>query len=78
MRLKPLGNNQNELRLHNNTRILFSFETPVAAWTQAHGYMRTNVVYSRTTTRHITTWLAGDHPTHVTVVEQAVLHALIA
>ena len=39
--------------------VFFSYETPVAARLLNGNYVRTDVNYSRTTTRHINQWLDG-------------------
>ena len=63
MNLKPLGANKTELTLNRNgqrVRVLFSYETPVAAdvlTSCGMEYYRTGEYYSRTTTKHIKSWL---------------------
>lgn len=37
--------------------VLFSYDVPVAAFNPLDGYLRTDQWYSRTTTRHINSWL---------------------
>ena len=59
MKLKRVGYNQTELTLPNNTKVLFSYETPVAAQLPSGDYVRTEQKFSRTTTRHINNWLEG-------------------
>jgi len=39
--------------------VLFSYETPVAAYTPTQGYVRTSKKWSVTTSRHINKWLDG-------------------
>ena len=60
MNLKPLAANKTELQLKDGTLVLFSYQTPVAAYvTDADGEQRayhTDCRWSRTTTRHIKTW----------------------
>lgn len=58
MNIKNLGANQTELSLNDNVTILFSYQTPVAAW-YVGGFFCTNKKYSKTTTRHINKWLNG-------------------
>lgn len=68
MQVKPLGTNKTEIRLPDigytvDRRVLFSYETPVAyAETGPEGrkYFVTDRYYSRTTTRHIKSWLPID------------------
>lgn len=60
MNLKPLGTNKTELRLNETTRVLFSYETPVAYTKLTEcgmKYYMTNEYYSRTTTKHIKSWM---------------------
>lgn len=47
-----------ELTLADGTRILFSYEKPVAGWDE-DGAFRTWEHHSRTTTRHINEYLGG-------------------
>lgn len=56
MKLKKIGTNQTEVVLSNGTRVLFSYETPVAAITHNGVYVQTSKKWSRTTTRHIAQW----------------------
>ena len=58
MKIKPLASNMTQLTLNNDTVVLFSYETPVAALTE-EGYVRTSYKWSPTTTRHINKWLDG-------------------
>ena len=60
MRLKPLGSNQNTVELPDGTVILFSYQTPVAAFVPGVGYCRTEQYFSRTTFKHITQWLRRE------------------
>lgn len=59
MKFKVLGNNKIELHLITGTIILFSYKTPVAACLATGGFIRTDIKYSVTTSKHITQWLAG-------------------
>lgn len=59
MKLNPIGSNQTELTL-TNVVILFSYKTPVAAIIRSTGEaFRTAHKWSRTTSKHINSWL-GD------------------
>lgn len=67
MNLKPLGANKTELTITNKdgerVRVLFSYQTPVAASIlKADGqhFFRTAEYYSRTTAKHIKSWLPFD------------------
>lgn len=59
MKLKNIGNNQSEINLDDGTKILISYETPVAAF-RGEKYYRTSTQWSATTTRHITSWLGEN------------------
>jgi len=58
MQIKPIASNMTEL-VTGGCTVLFSYETPVAAYTPTQGYVRTAKWYSQTTTRHINKWLDG-------------------
>jgi hypothetical protein len=69
MTLKQLGANKTELTFSDGTMVLFSYQTPVAAYvTDEDGESRwyhTDCRWSRTTSRHISTWVnryAGTKP----------------
>jgi hypothetical protein len=73
MRLCVVGVNQTVLE-YKTKKIFFSYNTPVAAWTQRDGYLRTIDFYSPTTAKHIKAWL-GDAP--VSYVSQTRLNKLL-
>ena len=55
MRIKKVGANQTEVHMTDSV-VFFSYETPVAA--QINGqYFVTDRKFSRTTTKHIYSWL---------------------
>ena len=58
MQIKPIGSNKTELHLDSGAIILFSYQTPVAAFT-GNNYVRTATKYSDTTSKHINQWLDG-------------------
>ena len=59
MKLKKLGSNMTLIKM-NDCEILFSYETPVAALRYSdHEYLRTDLFWSVTTSRHINQWLQG-------------------
>lgn len=58
IKLKQIKANMTELTLDDGTKILFSYETPVAGWDN-DGAFRTTEHYSPTTTRHINQYLGG-------------------
>lgn len=74
MRLIPFTSSSHarELLFDDGTRVLFSFQVPVAAFIPGDGYIRTSQVYSNTTTRHVNEWL-GHGCRSVPKVNQATL-----
>jgi hypothetical protein len=63
MNLKPLGSNKTQLTIEKDghkTEILFSYQTPVAARVIDEcgaSWYRTDCRWSRTTERHINSWV---------------------
>lgn len=55
MNIKPLGSNKTELHLDGMT-VLFSYQTPVACWINGE-YFMTEKKWSRTTSKHINSWV---------------------
>lgn len=55
LHLSNIGSNQTELTA-NGVRVLFSYQTPVAAWINGE-YFKTDKKYSNTTTKHINKWV---------------------
>ena len=51
MKLSQIGSNQTEITTAKGNRVLYSYETPVAAWTE-QGAFRTSTKYSVTTSKH--------------------------
>lgn len=72
--LKQVGHNMTEITTAKGNRILYSYETPVAAYTDA-GAVRTKQFYSSTTTKHINKYLGGSGVG--TPVDQSVLDGLV-
>ena len=58
MKLTQIGSNQTEITTARGNRVLYSYETPVAAWTE-QGAFRTSTKYSVTTSKHINAYLGG-------------------
>ena len=58
MKLKLIASNMIEISINSVGTILFSYETPVAAYTP-NGTFRTSKKWSSSTSRHINTWLKG-------------------
>ena len=58
MKLTPIAKNQNIVSYNDGTEVFFSYETPVAGFHEALGYVKSATWYS-STTRHINKYL-GD------------------
>ena len=56
MHIKPIGANQTELTISPRMQVLFSYETPVAAWIDGQ-YYKTDIKWSKTTSKHINAWV---------------------
>jgi hypothetical protein len=59
MKLSRIGANQTCINHNNGTEVFFSYDTPVAVKLPNYEYLKTNVKYSVTTTKHINKWLDG-------------------
>ena len=57
MKLQPIAPNCTQISKGDGTRILFSYESPVAAFIPGRGYVRTDKKWSNTTSKHINKWL---------------------
>jgi len=75
MQLTPVGSNQTEVIINGNT-ILFSYQTPVAAFVPGRGALRTNKYWSNTTSKHINAAAKRWGATKV-VVDQSEIEALL-
>ena len=74
---KKLGANKKVIWYDNGVQVLISYTTPVAAYLpqgDGSGYVRTETYYSKTTSRHINSWLEGVNTENVA---QSVLDKLI-
>jgi hypothetical protein len=75
MKIKQLGSNQVEVVIPGKARVLFSYNTPVAAFIEGRGWVKTNRFYSVTTSKHINKYLQGlEYET----VEQSELDELVS
>ena len=75
MELKSFAKNRTVLIFNNGiTEIFFSYETPVAGYSNKLGYVKTDKWYSQTTTRHINKYIDGKAHT---VVSQSVINDLL-
>ena len=75
MKIKQLDSNQVEVVIPGKARVLFSYNTPVAAFIEGRGWVKTNRFYSVTTSKHINKYLQGlEYET----VEQSELDELVS
>ena len=85
MKLQSFAVNRTLLSFDDGTEILFSYETPVAGYSNKLGYVKTNQWYSSTTTRHINRYfhdvwkcsLNSYREEDVKTVDQSVINNLI-
>ena len=75
MKLLNIGSNQTQIEIGKGVLVLFSYETPVAAYVPGQGYLCTATKWSRTTSKHINKWLNGI--TKYIEVDQDVLDTLV-
>ena len=57
MNINKIAANMTELCFKNGNTILFSYNTPVAAFLSGKGYVRTEKFHSATTSGHISKWI---------------------
>lgn len=77
MRLTPIAKNQTVL-VFDDAEILFSYETPVAAFFfDDRKAIRTSEKFSRTTSKHINTWSRIVNCASCREVNQDYLNALV-
>ncbi len=74
MKLQSFAVNRSLLTFDDGTEIYFSYETPVAGYSNKLGYVKTNQWYSSTTTRHINKYLDDNFALNV---EQDTINNLI-
>ncbi len=65
MKLIPRGSNQNSVVFDDGTEVFFSYNTPVAGYTNEDGFVRTNKQWSVTTSKHINKYLFGANAKEV-------------
>tara|TARA_B100000902_G_scaffold144976_1_gene142262 strand:+ start:209 stop:436 length:228 start_codon:yes stop_codon:yes gene_type:complete len=75
MKLNQQGSNMTEIVTNAGKRILFSYETPVAGWSE-QGAFRTDEKFSVTTSKHINKYLGGKDVGKV--VPQAWIEGLVS
>ena len=75
MKLHSFANNRTVLIFNGGTtEVFFSYETPVAGFSDKLGWVKTDKWYSSTTTRHINKYIDGKNHT---VVSQSVIDDLL-
>ena len=75
MKLHSYATNRTVLIFNGGTtEVFFSYETPVAGYSDKLGYVKTDKWYSSTTTRHINKYIDGKNHT---VVSQSVIDDLL-
>lgn len=57
--VKPSGRDPVVLEYRDGTRLLFSYETPVAAYVPGEGFIATNEAVTPTTARRIRDWIGS-------------------
>ena len=80
MELQSRAKNRTVLIFNNGiTEILFSYDTPVAGYSDKLGFVKTNKWYSQTTTRHINKYLREStlNLDKVKEVDQSVIDDLL-
>jgi hypothetical protein len=60
MRVQPLQDKSTLVTLYNETQILYSYDTPVVVRLPEGTFLRTLQKYSKTTDKHIATYLVGE------------------
>lgn len=78
MKLQPVGSNQNKLTLANGTIVFFSYDQPVASFIPGIGFQKTNKKWSKTTSRHISQWLAAEGSSKAEEKDQSYFDSLIS
>ena len=87
MKLHSFATNRTLLTFDDGTEVFFSYETPVAGYSNKLGYVKSKQWYSSTTTRHVNRYfndvwknsnLVGFDPDDdVTTVDQDVINKLV-
>ena len=80
MKLHSYATNRTVLIFNNGTtEVFFSYETPVAGYSNKLGFVKTNQWYSSTTTRHINKYLKEStlNLDKVKEVDQSVINDLL-
>ena len=81
MKLKSFATNRTLLTFDDGTEVFFSYQTPVAGYSNKLGYIKTKSWYSSTTTRHINRYLNEycdvPNPDNIPSVDQSQIANLV-
>ena len=66
MKLHSFATNRTLLIFDDGSEVFFSYQTPVAGYSNKLGYIKTKSWYSSTTTRHINKYIYDSHPNTLT------------
>ena len=69
MKLNTLGNNKTLITMDNGDEYFFSYSTCVAGFDVETGYWKVDKFYSRTTSKHVNSYLDGHTPELVETVD---------
>ena len=78
MKLHSFATNRTLLSFEDGSEVFFSYETPVAGYSDKLGFVKTNQWYSSTTTRHINKYLnKSTRPDLISTVDQSTIDNMI-
>lgn len=81
MKLTPIGPNQTEIELEtkrgDSLTLFFSYQTLVALHVDGLGFFRTSTKWSKTTSRHISGWLARHGAGTINIVPQESIDGML-
>ncbi len=79
MKLHSFATNRTLLTFDDGTEVFFSYQTPVAGYSNSLGFVKTNQWYSSTTTRHINRYINDStfRIDDVKTVDQNVINKLV-
>ena len=81
MKLHSFATNRTLLTFDDGTEVFFSYQTPVAGYSNKLGYIKTKQWYSSTTTRHVNRYLNEycdvPNPEQIPSVDQSEITNLV-
>ena len=80
MKLNKIASNVTEIIAANGSKIMFSYDTPVAGHIENYGFFKTSHKYSVTTTKHINKYLKDNaefETVSVNVVPQDLINSWV-